>query len=76
MVILAIIAVVKVYSGSRSTFAFVLMSLTALLGICYVVYAFDDAFVKEIKLQDGAQVNLPNLYLLFVTVFFIYVAYL
>jgi predicted nucleic-acid-binding protein len=46
MVILAIIVVVKVYSGSKSTFAFVLISLTALLGTCYVVYAFDDAFVK------------------------------
>lgn len=77
MLISATVVIKKIRDGSKNTFAYVLMSLTVLIGSAYVGYAIDDAFRYEFRLPNTDKpVYFANEYALIGLVYLIYVSYL
>ena len=55
MVIFAAVTAVKIYHGSKNTFAYILVLNTALLGIAYLGFMSSEAFRREVVLPDGTK---------------------
>lgn len=73
MIISAIIVIFKVQRGSKKVFAYVLMSLNALLGISYMGNSFDEAY-RRLVVVNGTTYPVPNAYVNFVCNYFFYIA--
>jgi CDP-diglyceride synthetase len=53
MIVAASTVIHRIYSKSKNPFAYTLMGLTVTMGIANVGLAFDEAFRREVTLQDN-----------------------
>jgi len=73
MIISAIIVILKVQGGSKSVFAYVLMSFNALLGISYMGNSFVEAY-RRLVVVNGTTYTVPSAYANYACNYLFYIA--
>jgi hypothetical protein len=53
LVLAAMYAFLKIYTGSKSKFAFILMAFTACYGVQYIAYFFIDAYPQRLSMSTS-----------------------
>lgn len=52
MILVGVTVFIKVYRGSKNTFAYTLLAFTIVMGISKIGFAFTDTFRSEVTMPD------------------------